>query len=211
MSNPKSDTQTAPKPNPKPNPKRVSIPGKDLLPDLSKGSGVAVREVVFWVGVIPDCPTEGIDLAGINFPKMNERLIPDPMRQGKKKRYPVVGAIVRLRRDKIEQMREKLTRTVIRFTDGSGTGQTVDPHSDLSVLETTRRRGHLITIPTEADTNMRKEAGRPTHEYTANPNDVAAAKFMFAIPCPDQDNPQREEFYPDTLDITGLIWPDDQE
>lgn len=202
-------TQAKPvsKTNPKDPSSATSVAGKDLMPDLSASSSVAVREVWFWVGVFPDCPTEGIDLAGINFPKQNEKLVADPMRPGKKKRIPVVGALVPIRRDKIDLMQKKLSRTVVRFTDKLGTAITAGDHPDLSAISTTRRKGHIVTIPSREEIEQRRKIGRPTHEYVAREDDAPAAMFMFALPCDDQGSPQRGDHYPDSLAKTGLLWP----
>ena len=111
----------------KPQQGKTHIGGSDLVPDLDAHkaqSGVA-RSYKYWVGVTPSCPREHIDLAGINFPKVNENLVTDPMRTGNKRRVPVIGAIVDIDEHRVQRMRDKLKRTVIRFLDDGG--QTEEP------------------------------------------------------------------------------------
>lgn len=188
---------------------KTHIGGGALVPDLGAArerAGTLVQ-YRYWVGVLPDCPVESIDLCGINFPKVNENLIDDPMRTGIMKRVPVIGSIVWLTADKIRKMRDRLPRTVIRFldepevVDEPGTGKNVgDVHRRA-------RRGHLITIPTAAEVAERKKHGRSTRQYVPGPHDAPAANYMFAVLCADQRNGSRDETYPDVLADTGLSWP----
>lgn len=200
MSN--EQTQTQKKPG------RKVIPAKNLIPDISSDSVSVGKEVVYWVGVTPDCPTEGIDVAGMNFPKMNEKLVDDPMLQGKKKRIPQVGALVMMTEARFKFLAERVARLVVRFTDGKGAERIYDKGTDLEALAATRRKGHVITIPTKAETEARRKLGRQTNEYIPDRGDAPAARFMFAIPCPDQEHPSRGGHYPDTLEKTGLAWPE---
>lgn len=192
-------------------PAKTHIPASELVPDLGSArlrSGT-LNQYRYWIGALPDCPVESVDLCGLNFPKVNENLIDDPMRTGIKKRVPVIGAIVFITAEKIRALRERLPRTVIRFLDEPeqrdepGTGQNVgDVHKRA-------RRGHLITIPTPEEVEARKKAGRSTRQYVPGPNDVPAANYLFAQLCADQQNGSREETYPETLADTGLVWPDE--
>lgn len=190
---------------------RTHIGGSDLVPDLEAHKsqlGVA-RGYLYWVGVTPSCPREHIDLAGINFPKVNENLVSDPMRTGNKRRVPVIGAIVMIDEHKIQRMRDKLKRTVIRFLDDGG--QQEEPGTGQNVGDNHQRprRGQLITIPTPEEIEERRRRGKPTNEYRPHPNDVPAARYMFAQICEDQQKGSRGEYYPDTLETTGLWWPDE--
>jgi hypothetical protein len=191
---------------------KTKISGSELVPDLDghrAGAGVVV-EYRYWVGVTPSCPVEHIDLAGINFPKVNENLVNDPLRTGMKKRVPVIGAIVFLTEDKIRRMRERLKRTVIRFID-SDSGAHDEPGTGQNVGDNHRRprRGHVITIPTAEEIAQRRKTGKATRAYVPNANDVPAARFMFAQLCDDQERGSRGEVYPDCLETTGLAWPDE--
>lgn len=175
---------------------------------LSDQQGLS-RTYQYWVGVSPTCPVEFIDLAGINFPKVNEQLVPDPMRTGKKKRAPKVGAIVRLDESKIKLMRGRMARTIIRFLDDQGVQDEPGTGENIGDVAVRPRRGQVLTIPTEEEIQERRRQGKPTRAYTPNPKrDVPASRFMFAQLCPNQDHPERGEFYPDPLEVTGLSWPD---
>lgn len=190
---------------------KTHIAGSALVPDIAgrrDAAGVA-RRFRYWVGITPSTPVESIDLAGVNFPKVNELLVPDPMRTSVKRRVPVIGAIVWLDEAQIQRMRERLPRTIIRFTstaaqkDEPGTGQNIgDVHA-------APRRGQLITIPTASEIAQRRKTGKATREYIPNANDVPAARFMFAQLCDDQVNGSRGSIYPEALETTGLEWPDE--
>ncbi len=194
--------------------KKARFAGSSLVPDIEgrRASLGIITEVVYWVGLIPSCPTDAITLAGVCFPKMNERLIADPMRpgSGKKARVPVNGAIVRLTAAHIERMRDRLRRTVIRFYEAA---QKDEPNTGINVGDDhyRARRGQVITIPTAEDIKKRIEKGRPTREYVPAEFDLPAADFMYAVPCPDQANPERSQKLPDVLSETGLDWPGDED
>jgi len=106
-------------------------------------------------------------------------------------------------------MRDRLRRTVIRFLDDAG--QTEEPGTGQNVGDNhvRPRRGQIITIPTDEDIEDRGRRGKPTNAYRPHPNDVPAARYMFAQICDDQDKGSRGEYYPDTLETTGLSWPDE--
>jgi hypothetical protein len=199
--------QDAPRPKSK-----TRVGGAALVPDLdSKASSAGVStQYRYWVGVTPDCPRESIDLAGINFPKVNARLTPDPMRTNVKQRVPVIGAIVYLTEDKIRKMLDVLPRTVIRFTDDNGQNEEPGTGKNIGDNHARPRKGHIITIPTDEDIKQRRAAGKSARSYVPDPKrDVPAARFMFAQLCADQANGSRGEVYPDTLENTGLEWPDE--
>lgn len=194
---------------------KTKIDGSQLVPDLNKASrnaGGVLQSYKYWVGVTPSCPVEHIDLAGINFPKVNENLVDDPMRTGQRRRVPVIGAIVFLTEDKIRKMRERLPRTVIRFYDNDQ-GERDEPGTGQNIGDNHRRprRGEPITIPSADEVEQRRKAGKPTRQYIPNPNDVPAARYMFAVLCADQVNGSRGDYYPETLETTGLEWPGELE
>lgn len=214
---------TAPKTNPDvgkpasvtpPTPARATsktkIAGSALVPSKRSVTG-RVRQYRYWVGVTPSCPVEAIDLAGINFPKVNENIVDDPLRTGEKRRVPVIGSIVFLTEDKIRRMRERLPRTVIRFLDDKGQRDEPGTGENVGDNHVRPRRGQLITIPSAEEIQARRAANRPAREYVEHPNDVPAARFMFAVLCEDQERGSRGDYYPDVLENTGLEWPDEIE
>ena len=190
---------------------RTHFDASDLVPDLEQqrdSLGVS-RSYKYWVGVTPSCPHEHVDLAGINFPKVNENLVDDPMRTGNKRRVPVIGAIVDIDEHTILRMRDRLKRTVIRFLDDNG--QSEEPGTGLNIGDNHKRprRGQLITIPTAEETANRIARNKPARTYPPRAGDVPAARYMFAQICDDQQNGSRGEYYPETLETTGLSWPDE--
>lgn len=201
------------RPGPEKPPVRTHISGKSLVPDLDdlrSNAGISLQ-YRYWVGITPSCPVESIDIAGINFPKINENLVEDPMRTGIKRRVPVIGSIVYLTEDKIRRIRERLARTVIRFTEDPGEQDEPGTGQNLGDAHRRARRGQVITIPTSQEVVERRKAGKATRQYVPGPNDVPAARFLFAQLCADQVNGSRGDVYPETLETTGLEWPDDIE
>ena len=192
-------------------PIETHISGADLTPDLTargRKDGVS-KSYKYWVGVTLSCPRESIDLAGINFPKGNEILVPDPMRTSVKRRVPVIGAIVSLTEDKIKRMRDRLERTVIRFMDNKGVQHEPGAGKNVGDPFERPRRGQVITIPTAEEVKLRREKGKPTREYQHNPStDVPASRFLYAQLCVDQVNGSRGHYYPPPLEETGLDWPE---
>jgi len=189
---------------------RTHISGSELVPNLDeqrKQLGVS-RTYKYWVGVTPSCPREHVDLAGINFPKVNENLVDDPLRTGNKRRVPVIGSIVDLSEAQVRLMRDKLKRTIIRFTDNSGEAEEPGTGQNIGDNHKRPRRGQLITIPTAEETADRIARNKPSRTYRPHANDVPAARYMFAQICDDQDKGSRGEYYPETLETTGLWWPD---
>ena len=174
----------------------------------SANTGV-LKRYRYWVGVTPSCPVEGIDIAGVNFPKMNEKLIPDPQRSGETKRQGVVGALVWLTEAKIEKLRAHLPLTVIRFLKDPGAREEPGTGQNIGDNAARPRKGHPIRIPTPAEVRDRQKKGKPTRAYSPDMlRDVPAARFMFAQLCPNQEHPERGEYYPPVLEVTGLDWPD---
>ena len=188
------------------------IKGEDLVPDFERlGQGRVSKRYTYWVGITPSCPVESITLAGINFPKLNEELLPDPMRTGNMKRRPVIGAIVRLTQKHIERIKEQLPRTVIRFRDDKGTREEPGTGENLGDLHERPRRGEVITVPTPETIAARQRAGKALNAYVPRAGDVPAARYLFAFLCADQGKGERLDHYPDVLETTGLGWPDEIE
>jgi len=217
---PETDTLIPPTSNPdvgKPTTRRTSrqtktrIAGTDLVPNLDATrelKGVN-RSYKYWVGVTPSCPVEHIDICGINFPKVNELIVDDPMRTSVKKRVPVIGSVVELTAQKIQMMRDRLPRTVIRFLDDQGVTNEPGTGQNIGDNHVRPKRGHLITIPTDQEIEDRRKKNKGLRTYSPNKNDVPAARFMFAVLCEDQERGSRGDFYPDVLETTGLEWPDE--
>ena len=209
---PKSSTPSKPKTKAKAKGANTIIDGSSLSADLDGPLKGSLSQYYYWVGVLPTCPVESVDIAGINFPKLNENVIDDPSRTGRSRRVPVIGSITILTEDKIRLLREKLPRQVVRFLDGgagaggakeeTGTGQ------NLGDLHVRPRKGYMVRIPTDQQIKERRERGRSSRHYVRQKGDEPAAKYIFAMLCEDQDKPDRGDFYPDPLEVTGLEWPE---
>lgn len=179
-----------------------TLKGADLVPNIDPKSIVTDASKLFWVGLLKEAPVEDLSLCGISFPKMNEDLVQDPRDPIGKTRVPRFGAQTRLTKAHVTAIKERLRRTVIRFY----TGPSLDHEPGTGVVTTeqpVRRRGQVITIPTEAEVRAREEQGLPTNRYQPDPRDEPAARYVFAIPG------KRGDYVPQPLEQTGLEWPSD--
>jgi hypothetical protein len=187
-------------------PKATKIAGSSFVPDLAANRVAVAESRWYWVGVTPGCPTESLDCAGINFPKITE-LIQTGL-NGQQQRVPAIGGLCKLTRSQVELMREKMSRTVIRFQrpkTAEEEGAEVQ-FQDQPQLSRPARKGQLIRIPTAAEIAEREKNGFPTVRYEQSPLDEPAACHMFAEACADQNRPRRGSFYPPPLSETGLVW-----
>lgn len=186
------------------------ITGASLSADPSKHKGGVEKSFLYWVGALPGCPVESVTLGGLCFPKMEE-LVSRGV-NGETVRNAVLGSIVRMTEDNLRRIVERLPRTVIRFRPSSdGPKDAVGHHGAGLGIESVsgdqrRRKGQLITIPTDAETKARRDAGRNTNLYRPGPSDEPAARYLFAVLC-DQKQPGRGDHYPEPLEVTGLDWP----
>lgn len=191
-------------------------PGASLVPQIKAETGHSVLEHVYWCGVLPSCPVEWIDAAGINFPKVTEELMPNPGQPGKFRRVPKIGALVRLDTRRLKALEKALPLKVIRFlstaeqdeeqrraeADATANGRM----KNLGDVAARPRKGYPISIPNEADRKSGEERGR-WRPYVAKAGDEPAARYMFMVRCTDQRNPSRGDFYPEPLEATGLEYP----
>lgn len=192
--------------------KTTQIEGSTLVPNFDDHMDLGVTtEHAYWMGVTPDCPAHQISCAGLDFPKMNERLIPDPNRTGKTVRVPVLGGLNKgVTSTQVEALRECLPRMVIRFTEEEldqkeeqGSGNNIgDVHVKV-------RKGYVITIPTAKQIKDAKKAKTRIPRYVRNVNDVPAARYMFFEICKNQTEPQRGVECPPTIETAGVFWPDE--
>jgi hypothetical protein len=181
--------------------------GNTLVPELTNPGLGVTKSFWYWVGVTPSTPVEHIDLAGICFPKVNELIVPDPMRTNQKKRIPVIGSLVKLSQQDLLRLEERLRRTVIRFYDDKGVREEVGTGQNVGDNHIRPRRGKLITIQTAEEQQLRAQMNKPVRTYTPSPNDAPAARFVFAQLCEDQEKGTRGSFYPEVLEDAGLEWP----
>jgi hypothetical protein len=175
---------------------------KGLAANLDAHAPGVIVETAYWLGAFPGCCGEGLDIAGINFPKINEDIRPG-LGHGNTERIPRLGAVVRLSQQKVDQIREKLPQSVIRFKEAA----TAEQHRDAMDYTQKRRNGHPIRIPTEAQLKDAKKDGRILRRYVRRQYDEPAARYLFAVPCTDQKNPVRGVAYPESLEDIDIEWP----
>jgi hypothetical protein len=162
-----------------------------LTPDLDAGGFALEKPEYWWVGVLPDCPLQGVDLGGINFNRLTE-LVGEF--GGETTRSARAGAIVKVTPRKRAAILASLQRTVIRF----------HPMPSEADEKTWVPRGHLISIPTREENELRAKNGRASRPtYVPRPTDRPVAQFIFAVRC-DQENPQPGTNYPPCVLETGL-------
>ena len=126
---------------------------------------------------------------------MEELLEPDPAQSGRSLRRPVIGKIHRLGEEQIRAIIEELPRLMVRPLPGQ-VGEV---------------KGHGVRIPTDDQIKQARMLGRPMPGYVAQDGDLPAARFMYAVLCPDQDNPTRGLHYPPSLEEIGIEWPEEME
>ena len=183
----------------KKSPRRIGAKGQDLVPDLAANVDRITVQNWYWIGALPGCPRESLDVGGISFPKMTEAVRLD--KSGNTHRVPRIGALAQLTSIQIERIRETLPDRVIRFTgtepETDGVGEGLESLDE----DNARRKGHAIRIPTSEQVKAGKRA------YTQDPRDEPAARYLFAELCQNQDRPQYSDRYPEPLEVTGLEWP----
>lgn len=183
--------------------------GEDMgvIPAEMRGVAPQVEKVACWLGVVPECPVEFVTIGGIGFSKQSAQLISVP---GSPMKRPLakVGVVSWRTKDDFERISNKLRHTVIRFKS-TGPDDSRSRHRTLDDLGTIKpREGMLITIPTAEEIRIAIENGTPINPYTPSAMDEPIAKYLFLHVCEDQTNPtRRADFYPPTLDETGLRWP----
>lgn len=187
--------------------KRATLDASSFVPDLDARSPSINEEYCYWIGALPSCPSEHIDLCGIHFPKVTE-WVTKARDGGPSQRIPKIGQVVRLNKAQILKLQDRLSRTIIRFRSAkpanfdNGVGSTFQ-----GVEGALRRKGSPVTIPTKQELEARVAAGLPARSYTRQAFDEPAADYLFAQLCDDQDSGSRGEAYPEPLSATGIVWP----
>lgn len=180
------------------------IPGSAFVTDLRKNVLGTTKAYRYWVGLTPDCPLGDISCAGLSFPKTNDDLY-NVQGEMRTQRSVKIGAITFIDAARLQLLKDRLPRLVIRF------GQ--PPVGSLNVGDQIanpqpRRAGSLHEIPTPAEVKERRDMKAPTLEYNYQQGDENAAKYMFMVLCPDQEAGKQGDKIPQTLDQTGVIWPE---
>lgn len=185
---------------------RTRISGASLAPDLEQHKAVIETAYYYWIGALPACPSEHLDLKGVHFPKVVERIVRGA--DGRTQRIPEIGSIVKLTEPQVRAMRDRLRRTVIRFAEAAkgpiGVGASLSDQGQIP-----RRRGSPVTLPTAEEVEERRRNGLASNAYRQEATDEPAARYLFAVLCHDQAQPQRGDHYPEPLEVTGLEWPGD--
>lgn len=182
---------------------RLHTDSKSLEPDIKSEQLAVLDARWFWVGALPECPIWTPTFAGVSFAKMSERVV---NKDGQTFRYPLVGCLANLNRTQVDAVISSIRRTVIRFSKpGDGRGPGVG--GDAVELKTQHRNGALIKIPTEQELKERRDAGMPAESYSTSPLDEPVARYVFMLPCVDQNNPARGTHYPEPVSVTGIDWP----
>lgn len=187
---------------PQPNPENTTS-GASLVPDLGKLTKGVIGKHAYWIGALPGAPREHLDIGGIDFPKMEEDVRND--KTGKTKRREHIGSIRRLTLVQLQRVQDNVPRQLIRFESAGGSPG--GPGDGLEVLDEPRRKGKSVRIPTNAEIEKGIKHKRLPTPYSPEATDEPAARYVFMVLCPDQNKPQCSDFYPESLETTGLEWP----
>jgi hypothetical protein len=189
------------------NAKPLVVPGAKLIPDLNDHSEALSEEVFFWVGMIMEAPVENLTIAGIRMSKTQERVVRSKSDPKKHDRFPVYGGICRMTRQRFNTFCETMSRTIFRFHSSEAIKEELGTGVNMGDVHVQHRRGYPIQIPSAELIASRKANGKSVRPYRASAMDEAAAYYCYAIECHNQAKPKRGEDSPDTLDITGIVWP----
>ncbi len=186
--------------------------GEQLSAPLDSYPGVAViHENAYWMGVVPSCPVNQINVAGLNFSKLNEIFVDDPARTGNKLRVPVIGELHRgVTLDHIHALAAALPRLVLRFPKGKGSRDVAEEPGageNIGDVHVRTRKGFLIRVPTEEMIAAAKEGGVHRPRYVRKPGDEPAADYMYFKLCDNQEEPHRGVVVPPSISVAGLEWP----
>lgn len=186
---------------------KTNLPGSLLVPDFSAQSVTHARQYYYWIGLLPSCPRDYVTVAGLCFSKLNADQVAQDGSPNRKSLVPFPGAITIIDEARIRRLRDMLPRTVIRFYEQgaeSGIGENIGDTPN-------RRRGQLITIPTEKEITWQQQNGKVVRRYDPRPFDEPFAAYAYAVVCEDQENPEPSSRtkYPPTLAEAGLEWPDE--
>jgi len=193
------------------------VAGSALAPQFAETSRGYNAETYFWVGCNRQCPTESVDVAGINFPKVTEKLQRVPGQPGKFTRVPRIGSIVALTKQQVLRLIADLPRKIVHVVpdEAAEAAAAAAEAADLAGGRIKRpkgddverpRRGFVRTIPSEAEQKVQQERGR-FRPFVHKEGDRPAAEFLFCVPCENQVEPLPGLAYPSTLSVTGIEVP----
>lgn len=185
-------------------PRTIKVATPDLLPPPQE------RGAPYWLGVLPDAPFVWADCAGINFPKVNEKLIRKGMRT---ERLPCAGAIVYLTAAQIELLAERLPRKVVR---------PIPPRKrepgEIPEIEARNQRptgAITLTIPTAEELVELRKSPQLRHrarEFVAREGDTPLARWIYCVPAGSDVEPRPiNARLPESIEQTGLVIADDGE
>ncbi len=182
---------------------QTTTPGASLVLDLGKLTKGVIGKYAYWIGALPGAPREHLQIGSIDFPKMEEDVRLD--KRGKTKRREQIGSIRRLTLNQLQRVEGDVPQQIIRF-DAAGKSPG-GPGDGLEVLDEPRRKGTPMRVPTNANVEKAIKDKFPLRPYSAEVTDEPAARYVFMQLCADQERPQRSDFYPKSLEATGLEWP----
>ena len=171
-------------------------PREILAPDLTRGTALAERRAAYWVGVLGHSkgnkakgvagrdypPARSLDVGGVTFP---EKFTPweghdDDEDEAIRGKY--LGAIVVLTESRVQQLKDALKRTLIRWRERKGRhahGQKVTLEDDASI-EAARKRWGLNEMQVA---NLRAKAS----QQQVLPTDEPIAKYIYCVRVGDHE------------------------
>lgn len=173
---------------------------ENVAPDLQAVPQESQRW--YWIGVRPESPRSVVDVAGLSFCKITEKV----QRRGQNRetvRTEVAGTVLRLSDSQLERLAESLRRLVVRYIGA--------PAENIasSIDRSDRPSGQalVLKIPTPEEIAARRSSGSPAFRpFEARVGDTPLAKFLYLEPCTGTDfrprDPGRE--LPRPISETGV-------
>jgi hypothetical protein len=173
------------------------VEGSALVPseEVLQTKAVATR-LRYWCGALKSAPREVVYIAGVDFPKLTEKVSKNPADPSRTQRIPQAGMIHELTVAQVEAIQSRLPHMVARFHLGK------DGES---------RHGKIIRIRSEKELEEYRQAKLPLPIYEPEAGDEPLADHVFMVLCEDQENGQPGTVYPEPLSHTGLEIPGDDE
>jgi len=182
------------------------VAGADLAPKLE----ASPQEECFpyWCGSLPESPYEGIDIAGINFPKISETLIRRPSTgPAGVDRIRHTGQIYYLSRAQLDLLCQKLPLAVFRFTHRKPDAPKPSRENVPGVQPAPTSSSHIAILlkkpdPDLADNDVRKHATA----YVPKVGDRSVCDFIYCVPALNGMRSQ-DERPPACITETGIRYP----
>lgn len=152
---------------------------KNSAPATKPTSSEPEATTLWWIGVLPNCPINGVTIAGLAFCKHNETGQP--------------GDVLPLTAEQVRLLAEKLPYRILRFVN-------------YNPAKAGPMHAMLLSIPTPEEREAVRQKRGYFREFLPTKADRPLAQFLYAVPIPGnkiRQKPEDEEL-PPPLIKTGL-------